>query len=103
MNGVGDISLLKNGKMLLALLVLDWLFAGSTDATTRKSFIIYLAHHISFPLHVELTLLLTITYLPIDIPLTGYWYINVCVTHYKLNNKINVRYKSLPISNENED
>lgn len=56
MNGVGDISLLKNGKILLALLVLDWLFAGSTDATTRKSFIIYLAHHIFFPLHVELTL-----------------------------------------------
>ncbi|KAI8424402.1 hypothetical protein MSG28_002917 [Choristoneura fumiferana] len=36
MNGLGDVSLLKNGKMLLALLVLDWLFAGSTDATTHE-------------------------------------------------------------------
>lgn len=26
----------KSGKMLLALILLDWLFAASTDATTRK-------------------------------------------------------------------
>ncbi|XP_061711302.1 lachesin-like [Cydia pomonella] len=29
-------TLLKSGKVLLALLVLDWLFAGSTDATTHE-------------------------------------------------------------------
>lgn len=26
----------KSGKLLLALFLLDWLFAASTDATTRK-------------------------------------------------------------------
>lgn len=33
-----QLSLLGSGKILLALLVLDWLLAGSTDATTREYF-----------------------------------------------------------------
>ncbi|XP_063619348.1 lachesin-like [Cydia splendana] len=33
---MSQFTLLKSGKLLLALLVLDWLFAGSTDATTHE-------------------------------------------------------------------
>lgn len=33
---LGQQSLSRSVKMLLALLVLDWLLADTTDATTRK-------------------------------------------------------------------
>lgn len=37
---LGRKSLTRSVKMLLALLVLDWLLADTTDATTRKYLVI---------------------------------------------------------------
>lgn len=39
---LGRKSLTRSVKMLLALLVLDWLLADTTDATTRKYLVIVL-------------------------------------------------------------
>lgn len=44
---LGQPSLSRSVKMLLALLVLDWLLADTTDATTRKYPIIFKANILS--------------------------------------------------------